>query len=127
MFLFIAVSVADAAAVRPSTPNGLIADFNKSNPDFNKNAKNIKNPFFCHLFNCGFENLISLDVWLAKALRIFATYLLVNNNLCGKLASLSELSIIFHDNLKITSVPFFIAHYNLLSSEFDNFTFKLLH
>ena len=33
MFFFIAASVADAAAVRPSTSNGLITDFSKSNPD----------------------------------------------------------------------------------------------
>ena len=73
--------VADAAAVRPSIPNGLITDFNKGNPDFDNGAKNLKNPPSCILVNCAFENLISVDVWLAKALRIFATCLLVNNNL----------------------------------------------
>ena len=65
--------------------------------------------------------LISDDVWLAKALRRFATCLLVNNNLCGKLTSSSELLIIFDDNLKITSVPLFIADFNLLSCDFDNY------
>ena len=75
--LFIATSVADAAAVRPNTANGLITDFNKGNLDFNNGAKNLKNPPFCILVNCAFENLISADVWLAKALRIFATCLLV--------------------------------------------------
>ena len=45
-FLFIAASVADAAAIRPSIPNGLITDFNKDNPDFNSNAKNLKNHLF---------------------------------------------------------------------------------
>ena len=34
-FLFIAASVADAAAVRPSITNGLTTDFNKGIPDFN--------------------------------------------------------------------------------------------
>ena len=126
-FLFIAASVADAAAVRPSTPNGLITDFSKGNPDFNNGAQNLKNSPFCILLNCAFENLISVDVWLAKALRRFATCLLFNNNLCGKLASSSELPIIFDDNLKITSTPFFIADFNLLSCEFDNFTFKLFY
>ena len=35
IFLFIAASVADAAAVKPYIPNGLITDFNKGSPDFN--------------------------------------------------------------------------------------------
>ena len=77
-FLFIAASVADAAAVKLSIPNGLITDFNKGNL---KNLKNLKNPTFCTLVNCAFDNLISVDVWLPKALRRFGTCLLVNNNL----------------------------------------------
>ena len=68
IFLFIAASVDDAAAVRPSIPNGLITDFNKGNPDFNNGAKNHKNLPFYILVNCAFGNLISVDVWLAKAL-----------------------------------------------------------
>ena len=82
-FLFIAASVADAAAVKPNIPNSLITDFNKGNQDFNNGAKNLKNLPFCILVNCAFENLISVDVWLAKALRIFETCLLVNNNYEG--------------------------------------------
>ena len=52
-----------------------------------------------------------------------------------KLASLSP--IMFYDRLKIASVSFFIAEYNLISCEFDsileliefdsNFTFKLFY
>ena len=41
---------------------------------------------------------------LAKTLQRFATCLLVNNNLRGKLVSLSELPIIFGDSLKTRSV-----------------------
>ena len=41
IFLFIAASVADTAAVRPSIPNGFITDFNKGNPDFNNGTKNL--------------------------------------------------------------------------------------
>ena len=66
--MFIAASVADAAVVMPSIPNGLIIYFSKDNPDFNNGAKNLKNQPFCILFNCAFDNLISVDVWLAKAL-----------------------------------------------------------
>ena len=45
-FLFIAASVADAGAVRPNIPNGLITDFNKGNKEFNNGAKILK----IHLF-----------------------------------------------------------------------------
>ena len=81
IFLFIAAYVADAAAVRPSTPKGLVTDFSKGNPDFNNGAKNLKNPPFYILVNCAFDSLISVDVWLEKTLRRFATCLLANNNL----------------------------------------------
>ena len=122
IFLFVFfLSVADVAVVRPSIPKGLITLFNNGNPDFNNGAKNLKSPPFCILVNCASDNLISVDEWLAKALRRFATCLFVNNN------SSSELPIIVDDNLKITSVSFFIADFNLLSCEFDNFTFKLLY
>ena len=33
----------------------------------------------------------------------------------------------FDGSLKVTSVTFFVADFNLLSSEFDSFTFTLLH
>ena len=61
-FLFIAASVADAAAVKPSISNGLTTDFNKGNPDFSNGIKNFKNSPLCILVNCAFENLISADV-----------------------------------------------------------------
>ena len=61
-FLCIAASAADAAAVKPSIPNGLTTDFNKGNPDFNNGIKNFKDPPFCILVNCAFDNLISTDV-----------------------------------------------------------------
>ena len=38
-----------------------------------------------------------------------------------------ELPIMFDGSLKVTSVTFFVADFNLLSSEFDSFTFTLLH
>ena len=72
--------------------------------------------------------------YLQKALRRFTTFLLIKNNFWGKLVSSSELPIIFCDNLKtasvlffITGFLFFIAGFNLLSCEFDSFTFKLLY
>ena len=70
---------------------------------------------------------MSVDELFVKALRRFATCRLVNNNLWGKLVLSSELPIIFNDNLRSTSVLFYIADFNLLSCEFDSFTFKLLY
>ena len=61
IFLFIATSVANAAAISPSISNGLITDFSKGNPDFNNGDKNLGNPPFCILVNCAFDNLISVD------------------------------------------------------------------
>ena len=66
IFLFIAASVANAAAVSPSIPKVLITDFNNGNPDFNNGAKILKNPHFCILVNCAFDKLISVDVWLQR-------------------------------------------------------------
>ena len=79
--MLLAASVADAAAVKPSIPNGLTADFNKGNPDFNNDIKNFKNPPFCILVKCAFENLILADVWLLKAFLRLKVCLLVSNNL----------------------------------------------
>ena len=64
-------------------------------------------------------------ILLVKAPLGFVTCLLVNNNLWGKLVLL--LPIIFDDNFKTTPVSFFIADFNLLSYEFDSFTFNPLY
>ena len=47
--------------------------------------------------------------------------------LWGKLVSSFDSPIIVGDNLKTTSVPFFVEELNLLCCEFDSFTFKLLY
>ena len=65
------------------------------------------------LANRVFDNFILTGESLADVYRIFATCLLFNYNLCGKLVSSSELSTIFDDYLKTTSVSFFIVDYNL--------------
>ena len=56
------------------------------------------------LDNWVFDNLTSVDDLLAKSIERFETCLLVNNNICGKLVSLSPL--VFDDNLKTSSVSF---------------------
>ena len=54
----------------------------------------------------------------------FETFVLVNNNLCGKLFSSLESPTTFAESFKNTSVQFFIPDFNLLSCEIDNFTLK---
>ena len=105
--LCIPASAADAAAVNPKgiktlLANGLIIFFINGNPVFSNGPSNLpRNPPDCTILdNWVFDKLISVDDLLAKALRRFSTYLLVNDNLWGKLVSSSP--TIFNDNLKTT-------------------------
>ena len=116
------VSATDAAAVNLNgikilLAHGLITFFINGNPVFGNRLRSLpKNPPDCIILdNWIFDNLKSVDELFPKALQTFATYILVNNNLWGKLVSSSELSIIIDDNLKTTLVSFFIADFNLLS------------
>ena len=70
---------------------------------------------------------MSIDELLANALRLIQTCLPFNNNSCGKLVLSLESPIILGDNLITRSFSFFIAYFNLLSYEFDNFTFTVLY
>ena len=67
------------------------------------------------------------DEPFAKALRGLKTCILVNTSLCRKLLSLLQSPPTFDESFKVTSVPFFVPDFNLLSSELDNFTFKVLY
>ena len=60
-------------------------------------------------------------------LRIFETCVLVNNHLCGKLASSLEFPIKFEERFKATLVPFFIEDFSLFSCELDNFISNVLY
>ena len=121
IFFCIPASAADAATVNPKgiktlLANGLITFFIRGNPVLKNRPKSLpRNPPDCIIFdNWVFDNLMSVNVFSAKSLRILATCLLVNNNSLGK----------FHF---ISSVSFFIDDFSLLSCEFDSFTFKLLY
>ena len=70
---------------------------------------------------------MSTDTLLANALRILETCLSVSNSSCGKLVLSIELPIMLGYNLTTTSFSFFIADFNLLSCEFNNFTFTLFY
>ena len=48
-----------------------------------------------HLRSSAFENFIFADNSFAKAFQIFGTCVLVNHNLCGKLASSLKLELVF--------------------------------
>ena len=138
-FFCIPTSAADAAAVNPNgiktlLANGLITFFIKGNPVFSHGVRSLpRNPPGCIILdNWIFDSVISVDHLFAKPLPRFATCLLVDTNFCGKLNLSSELTIIFddnlkNDNLKTTSVSFFIAYFNSSSCEFDSFTFKILY
>ena len=116
IFLCIPESAADAAAVNPKgiktyLANGLITFFINGNHVFSIGPRSLPRnpPNFTILNNWIFDNMILVDDLLAKALWRFTTCLLVNSNLCRKLVSSSP--TIFDDNLKNTSVLFFINLY----------------
>ena len=86
-FLCIPESAADAAAVNPNGIKTLLANevstfFICGNPVFSNGPSNLpKNPPDCIIFdNWVFDSLISIDELFAKALRIFESCLLINNN-----------------------------------------------
>ena len=122
IFLCIPESAPYVAAVNPKgiktlLTNGLFTFFINGNPVFSNKPRSLtRNPIDCIILdNWVFDNLISVDDLLAKALRRFSTGLLINNNLWEKLVSSSP--TIFDDNLRTTPVLFFIADFNLLSCE----------
>ena len=132
IFLCIPGSAVDAAAVNPNEiktllVNGLITFFINGTPVASNRTRSLqRNPADCIILDiCVFDDLISVDDLSANALRRFETCLLVNNNLWGKLVSSSLIK--FDNNLKTTSVSFFIADIDLLSCKFDSFVFKLLY
>ena len=132
IFLCISASAADAVAFDPRGIKTLLANswitfFISGNPVYSNGSSNLPRnpPAFIILDNWVFDNLISVDDFLAKVLQRFTTCLLVDNNLWGKLISLSP--IIFDDNLKTIPVSSFIPDFDLLSCESDSFIFKLLY
>ena len=130
IFLCIPASAADAVAVNPNgiktfLTNGLVTFFVKGNLVFSNGTESLpKNPPDWIWDNSVFDNLISVDKLFTKALRRLANCLLVSNNSCGKFYHQDYQSYLM---IISTSVLFFIADFNLLSCQFDNFTFKLLY
>ena len=53
--------------------------------------------------------------------------LVLVNNLWGKLVSSLDWPTAFEERFRVTSVPFSVSDYNLLSCKLDNFIFKVLY
>ena len=129
IFLWIAASNADAAAANPNGIEILLANSLstfpvKGNLFFSNGTKGLaKNtPDWVWVFH----NYILTEELFAKALQSFETCVLLNRNLCGKLFLSLESQTKVDEISKVTSVPFFIPDFNLISCELDNFTFKVL-
>ena len=72
---------------------------------------------FLILCNWVFDNFIFADELFEEVLGSLEIYVLVTNNLCAKLLSPLESSTLFDGIFKVTSVPFFIPEFKLLSCE----------
>ena len=122
IFLWLAASVADTAAVNPNCIKTLLANgfntfFIKVKPVFSNDPRILpKKPPDC-LFLCYwiFYSFILAKDLFVKVLRRFKTCVSVNNNLFGKLFSSLESPETFDETFKVTSVPHFIPEFNLLS------------
>ena len=119
IFLWIAASVADAAAANPNViktllANGLSIFPVTGNQFFSNRPKGLSgnSPDYSILCNWVFDNLILADEFFAKALGSLETCVLVNSNLCGKLFPSLESPTMFDQSFKVTSVLFFIPDFN---------------
>ena len=118
-FLWIAGSIAYAAAVNPNgietlLANGLSTFLIKGNLVFINGLKDLpKNSPDCSILsNRVFNNFILVDEPFAKTLPSFQTCVLVNENFWEKLFSWLESPTTFEEIFSATSVPFFISHFN---------------
>ena len=102
--------------------NGLSTFYIKSNLTFKNGPRSLpRDPPDCTILSKWvFANFILADEFFAKALRSFGPCLLVSYSLWGKFVSSLD------ETFLITSVAFFVANFNLLSCEWDNFTVTLL-
>ena len=133
IFLWIAASIADTAAVIPNGIETLLVNDLSAFPIKGKRVvsnghKSLpKNrPDYRILCNWVFDNFILAEELFAKALWSLKTCVLINNNLWGKFHKLLEWSLelptTFDEIFKVTSVSLFIPDFNLLKCKLDNFT-----
>ena len=124
VFFSVAAAAVDLNGIKTLLASGLSTYFINSKPTFISGRRHSPYCFIFHIWV--FDNFILADNLFAKALWRFTTCLLVNNNLCGKLVSSLELSIISDEVLRVTLVSFFTANFNFLSCEYDNLTFTVI-
>ena len=98
--------VVNPNGIKTLLANGLSAFFINGSPGFNNRPRSlpINPPDYIILDSWVFGNLIPVDELFAKALRTLV-------KIWGKLFSSSELQFIFDDNLKTTSVLFFLTFF----------------
>ena len=127
IFLWIATSVADAAAVIPNgigtlLANGLSTFPIKGNPVVRNGTKSLPKILLDCLILCNwvFDSFILAEELFAEALQSLETCVLVDNNLSRKLFPLLELPKTFDEIFKVTSVPFLNPDYIFLIWELDN-------
>ena len=96
IFLCIPTSAVVAVVVNPNGIKTLLANdlmnfFINGNPVFSNGPRSLpRNPPNCIILdNSAIDSFISVDELFAKALRSFATCLLLNSHLCGKLGNLN--------------------------------------
>ena len=133
IFLWIAASVADAAAVNPDSiktllTNGLSTFFIKGNALFGNGAKLLSKkhpdcPVWC---NWVFDNFVLAEDYLHKLYQGLKLVYLLMRKLCRELFSSLELLTIFDGSFKVTSIAFFILDFILLSCELGSLRFKVL-
>ena len=87
----------------------------------------INPPYFIIIDNWVFKNFLLTGEPFAKPLQSQETCVLVNNNLQGKLVLSLELLTTFDKRFNVTSVPFYIPNFSLLSCKLDNLTFEVLY
>ena len=102
---------------------GLSTFLIKGKPIFSNGPRSLPKhpPDLLILCNRVFDNLVFFDKL------VFEICVWVSNNSWAKLLSSLESQTTFDESFAVTSVPYFILDFNLLSYELDNFTFEALH
>ena len=132
IFFWINASFAavNSNGIKTYLANGLSTIFIKGKRGFINDPPKIlsRNPPDCPILNSWvFDNFILTDELSAEVLQKLKSCVLVNYDLCRKLASSPDSPITFDKRFKLISVPFFIPDFNLLNWELENFIFKLLY
>ena len=116
--IFLWITASAAAVVNPNGNKTLFVNdwgtfFITSEPVFSNGPRSLsRNPPNCPILCIWvFDNFILAEELFAKALWSFEIYVLVNNNLCGKLFSSLESPATFDESFKVTSVLLFYSRF----------------